>query len=141
MSPVLIPIIETVGVLKMTHIRIQIGEIDIYGTVNDSDVAKSVVSVLPINSSFNIWGDEIYFPIPIELDITDGQEVVLAGDIAYWPPGHALCIFYGQTPASRDGEIRAASEVYVIGNIQGDADVLKSIDKGAKISIELTAGR
>jgi len=140
-SPVLIPIIETVGVLKMTHIRIQIGEIDIYGIVNDSDVAKSVVSVLPINSSFNTWGDEIYFPIPIELDITDGQEVVLAGDIAYWPPGHALCIFYGQTPASRDGEIRAASEVYVIGNIQGDADVLKSADKGAKISIELAAGR
>ena len=141
MSQVLIPIIETGGVLKMTHIRIQIGEIEIYGTVNDSDVAKSVVSVLPINSSFNTWGDEIYFPIPIELDITDGQEVVLAGDIAYWPPGHALCIFYGQTPASRDGEIRAASEVYVIGNIQGDADVLKSVDKGAKISIELTAGR
>ena len=141
MSPVLIPIIETGGVLKMTHIRIQIGEIEIYGTVNDSDVSKSVVSVLPINSSFNTWGDEIYFPIPIELDITDGQEVVLAGDIAYWPPGHALCIFYGQTPASIDGEIRAASEVYVIGNIQGDADVLKSVDKGAKISIELTAGR
>ena len=141
MSQVLIPIIETGGVLKMTHIRIQIGETEIYGTVNDSDVAKSVVSVLPINSSFNTWGDEIYFPIPIELDITDGQEVVLAGDIAYWPPGHALCIFYGQTPASRDGEIRAASEVYVIGNIQGDADVLKSADKGAKISIELAAGR
>ena len=141
MSQVLIPIIETGGVLKMTHIRIQIGEIEIYGTVNDSDVANSVVSVLPINSSFNTWGDEIYFPIPIELDITDGQEVVLAGDIAYWPPGHALCIFYGQTPASRDGEIRAASEVYVIGNIQGDADVLKSADKGAKISIELAAGR
>ena len=141
MSQVLIPIIETGGVLKMTHIRIQIGEIEIYGTVNDADVAKSVVSVLPINSSFNTWGDEIYFPIPIELDITDGQEVVLAGDIAYWPPGHALCIFYGQTPASRDGEIRAASEVYVIGNIQGDADVLKSADKGAKISIELAAGR
>ena len=141
MSQVLIPIIETGGVLKMTHIRIQIGETEIYGTVNDSDVAKSVVSVLPINSSFNTWGDEIYFPIPIELDITDGQEVVLAGDIAYWPPGHALCIFYGQTPASRDGEIRAASEVYVIGNIQGDADVLKSADKEAKISIELVAGR
>ena len=141
MSQVLIPIIETGGVLIMTHIRIQIGEIEIYGTVNDSDVAKSVVSVLPINSSFNTWGDEIYFPIPIELDITDGQEVVLAGDIAYWPPGHALCIFYGQTTASRDGEIRAASEVYVIGNIQGDADVLKSADKGAKISIELAAGR
>ena len=141
MSQVLIPIIEAGGVLKMTHIRIQIGEIEIYGTVNGSDVAKSVVSVLPINSSFNTWGDEIYFPIPIELDITDGQEVVLAGDIAYWPPGHALCIFYGQTPAISDGEIRAASEVYVIGNIQGDADVLKSVDKGAKISIELTAGR
>ena len=125
----------------MTRIRIQIGEIEIYGAVNDSDVAKSVVSVLPINSSFNTWGDEIYFPIPIELDITDGQEVVLAGDIAYWPPGHALCIFYGQTPASRDGEIRAASEVYVIGNIQADAAVLKSVDKGAKISIELAAGR
>ena len=46
----------------MTRIRIQIGEIEIYGAVNDSDVAKSVISVLPINSSFNTWGDEYTFP-------------------------------------------------------------------------------
>ena len=109
--------------------------------IGKKNTLKIILDNLPIEGIVNTWGDEIYFPIPIELDITDGQEVVLAGDIAYWPPGHALCIFYGQTPASRDGEIRAASEVYVIGNIQGDADVLKSADKGAKISIELAAGR
>ncbi|MBO54455.1 MAG: hypothetical protein CL886_02225 [Dehalococcoidia bacterium] len=122
----------------MTTIRIQIDEIEIYGTLDDSDTANAVVSVFPFSSSFNTWGDEIYFPIPIELDITNGQEVVLEGDIAYWPPGNALCIFYGQTPASRDGEIRAASEVSVIGSIQGDIQVLKSVNKRATINIELS---
>ena len=122
----------------MTNIRIQVDDIEVYGTLSGSDTAKSVLSVLPLSSSFNTWGDEIYFPIPIEMDITDGQEIVSDGDIAYWPPGHALCIFYGQTPASKEGEIRAASEVSVIGAIQGDSQVLKAANKRATISVEIT---
>ena len=120
----------------MIPIRIAIEDIEITGVLNDSEAANLVLEVLPVDSSFNTWGDEIYFSIPVEINIVNGQEVVEAGDIGYWPPGHAFCIFYGETPASRNGEIRAASEVAIIGKIEGDASVLKLANKRAHITIE-----
>ncbi|MEC9308361.1 MAG: cyclophilin-like fold protein, partial [Chloroflexota bacterium] len=101
----------------MIPIRIEIEDIEITGVLNDSEAANSVLEVLPLDSSFNTWGDEIYFSIPVEINVVNGQEIVEDGDIGYWPPGHAFCIFYGETPASRNGEIRAASEVAIIGKI------------------------
>ena len=120
----------------MTPIRIGIEDIEINGVLNDSEAANLVSDVLPLDSSFNTWGDEIYFSIPIEINVVNGQEIVEDGDIGYWPPGHAFCIFYGETPASRNGEIRAASEVAVIGKIKGDTSVLKLANKRAHITIE-----
>ena len=120
----------------MTPILIRIEDIQIDGVLNDSEAAHLVLDALPLDSSFSTWGDEIYFSIPVEIDVVDGQEVVEDGDIGYWPPGHAFCIFYGQTPASKEGEIRAASEVVVIGKIKGDTSVLKLANKRAHITIE-----
>jgi hypothetical protein len=119
----------------MTPIRIGIEDIEINGVLNDSEAAHLILDVLPLDSSFNRWGDEIYFSIPVEIEVVNGQEVVEDGDIGYWPPGHAFCIFYGQTPPSRNGEIRAASEVAVIGKIEGDTSVLKLANKRAHITI------
>ena len=120
----------------MIPIRIAIEDIEITGVLNDSEAANLVLEVLPVDSSFNTWGDEIYFSIPVEINVVNGQEIVEDGDIGYWPPGHAFCIFYGETPASRNGEIRAASEVAVIGKIEGDTSVLKLANKGAHITIQ-----
>ena len=120
----------------MTPIRIGIEDIEINGVLNDSEAANLVSDVLPLDSSFNTWGDEIYFSIPVEINVVNGQEIVEDGDIGYWPPGHAFCIFYGETPASRNGEIRAASEVAVIGKIAGDTSVLKLANKRAHITIQ-----
>ncbi|MEC9307903.1 MAG: cyclophilin-like fold protein [Chloroflexota bacterium] len=120
----------------MIPIRIAIEDIEITGVLNDSEAANLVLEVLPVDSSFNTWGDEIYFSIPVEINVVNGQEVVEDGDIGYWPPGHAFCIFYGETPASRNGEIRAASEVAIIGKIEGDTSVLKLANKRAHITIE-----
>jgi hypothetical protein len=84
------------------------------------------LGALPIQASGNTWGDEIYFKISVENEVENGQEVVELGDLGYWPPGSAFCLFFGPTPASQGDEIRPASEVTVIGKIKGDSTVLKA---------------
>ena len=58
------------------------------------------------------------------------------GDVGYWPPGQALCLFFGPTPASHDDEIRPASPVNVIGRIEGDASVLKRARARERVVVE-----
>ena len=108
--------------------------------LNDTDTAQAIIAALPIAASANTWGDEICFGIPVEADLEDGREVVVMGDLGYWPPGRAFCIFFGRTPASRGDEIRPASAVAVIGRVEGDATVFKQVRSGAAITIEQVEG-
>ncbi len=98
--------------------------------------AEAIWKALPIESRANTWGDEIYFPIPVELESENPQEIVELGDIGYWPPGHSFCIFFGPTPASRGKEIRPASPVNVFGKIIGDPKIFKRVKDGDIIRIE-----
>ena len=93
---------------------------------------------LPIEAKANTWGDEIYFPIPVKVGAENHSEVVQMGDLAYWPPGKALCIFFGPTPASWDSEIRPASPVNVIGRIVDNPRLFKLVGPGDKIRLERT---
>jgi len=56
--------------------------------------------------------------------------------LGYWPPGHAMCIFFGRTPMSRGNEIRPASPVNVWGKVEGDATVFKKVADGTRITVE-----
>ena len=103
--------------------------------LNQTETAKSFVDILPINSPINLWGEEIYFPVDLYLDNELPQETVDIGDIAYWPPGNAFCIFFGETPASVDGIIKPASAVTVIGKLESDPEVLKRVKSGENIII------
>ena len=58
------------------------------------------------------------------------------GDVAYWPQGACMCLFFGMTPNSRDGKIMPASAVNVFGKLEGDARVLSSVKEGDSIKIE-----
>ena len=118
------------------NIRISAGAVELEGELNGTRAALAIWGALPIDARCSTWGDEIYFSIPVEEDLEDGQEVVEVGDLGYWPPGSALCIFFGPTPASRAGEIRPASAVTVIGKVLGDATVLKQVRTGTPIRIE-----
>ena len=91
---------------------------------------------LPIESAASTWGDEIYFRTPFRVKEDDAQEVVDMGDVGYWPPDQALCLFFGPTPASRGDEIRPASPVNVLGKIEGDATALKDVGSGEKVTVE-----
>jgi uncharacterized protein len=80
-------------------------------------------------------GGEIYFSIPVTVASENGREVVNAGDIAYWPPGKAFCIFFGPTPVSHGSEIRAVSAVNVFGKLAVDPKAFSNVRDGEKISV------
>jgi hypothetical protein len=82
------------------------------------------------------WGDEIYFSIPVDVDAEEPREVVEMGDLGYWPPGSAFCIFFGLTPASKGDEIRPASPVNVFGRVEGDPRVFTSVASGDLVRLE-----
>jgi hypothetical protein len=117
-------------------ITITAEDIKMSAELNDSETAKKIWEALPIEGSVNTWGDEIYFSIPVKVGLENARAVVLEGDLGYWPPGNAFCIFFGSTPASEGEEIRPASPVNVFGKIIGDPKVFKKVRSGAKIIIE-----
>lgn len=106
--------------------------------LNNTKTARALYEILPLEGRANTWGEEIYFPIPLYLEIEDGKEIVEMGDLGYWPDGNSLCIFFGPTPASRKNEIRAASAVTVLGKIVGNPKLLKQVASGAKVIVEKT---
>ena len=118
-------------------IRILISDLKVEAELNDSKTAQSVWEALPIEAKGNLWGEEIYFAIPVKAGLEAGsREVVSAGELGYWPTGHAFCIFFGRTPASQGGEIRAASAVNIIGKVLTDPKVFLKIKDGAKVTLE-----
>ena len=121
----------------MTQIKIEFENISINAVLNDSETANKIKKILPISNSVNTWGDEIYFSIGVNDGEIDSKKVVELGDLGYWPPGNAFCLFFGLTPASEGDKIMPASPVNVIGKILGDLEILKSIKSGDKVSIKL----
>ncbi|MDD5126934.1 MAG: cyclophilin-like fold protein [Dehalococcoidales bacterium] len=118
------------------QIRIKAGRVQAMAVLDDSRTAQAIWQALPIESIAELWGDEVYFSIPVHLPLENGKELVNAGDLGYWPDGDAFCIFFGPTPASRQGEIRPASAVTVFGKIIGDARAFKKVASGDDIVIE-----
>ena len=98
-------------------------------------VADSILSALPIESRARRWGDEVYFETPVESKGDVAREEVDVGDVAYWPAGRAVCIFFGPTPVSRGGKPRAYSPVYVFGRVLGDPRVLREVGDGAPLVV------
>ena len=118
-------------------IRILVSNLKAEAELNESKTAQMIWEALPIEAKANLWGEEIYFSIPVKTGQEKGaREVVSLGELGYWPPGHAFCIFFGPTPASRGDEIRAASAVNIIGKVLSDPKVFLKVKDGAKIILE-----
>jgi len=116
-------------------IRITAGDVVVEAQLNDSACAQAVADALPIEAAAGTWGEEIYFSIDVDCPGEDLQAVVDIGDLGYWPPGSAFCMFFGMTPMSTAEEIRPASPVAVIGTMTGDLEALKTVRSGAKVTI------
>ena len=117
------------------RIRIKAGAIEAVAELNETKTAEAIWQALPIKGYGNRWGDEIYFSIPVSLEPEDAQELVSIGDLGYWPPGTAFCLFFGPTPMSQGQEVRPASPVNVFGKIIGDPTVLKHVTSGVEITV------
>ena len=117
-------------------IRITAGAVSAEARLNDSKTAGAIWDALPIEAKGQTWGDEIYFDIGLTAPPEQARDVVDVGDLAYWPPGQAFCIFFGRTPVSRGDECRAASPVNVVGKIVGDARMFTKVRSGSRVTIE-----
>ncbi len=122
------------------RISIAAGAVRAEAFLNDTATARAVAGVLPVAATVSTWGDEIYFGIPVNEELERGQTTVELGDLGYWPPGRAFCVFFGPTPASRGAEIRPASAVTVIGQVAGDPAVFQQVESGTRIIIEAIEG-
>lgn len=118
------------------RIRIIAGDVSALAELNETNTAQAIARALPITGRANTWGDEIYFAIPVKLGGENGRAEVAVGELGYWPPGSAFCIFFGRTPASVGAEPRAASPVNVFGKVVGDATVFRKVKDGTTIRIE-----
>ena len=125
-----------------TSISIQIGKLTLSGQLNDSLTARALASRLPLKLQMSRWGDEYWGSIGQPLGVgeaSDAREVMAVGELAYWPPGNALCLFFGRTPASAGKEPQAASPVNPVGMLSGDLAGLKGL--GGSVAATVTAAR
>lgn len=117
-------------------IRIIAGDVAAGAELNDSPTASAIWDALPIEAKASTWGDEIYFDIGISAPPDASQEVVDLGDLGFWPPGRAFCVFFGPTPMSRGDEIRPASAVTVVGRVAGNSRMFTKVRAGANVRLE-----
>ena len=110
--------------------------------LDDTNSPKTVndfIEKLPFSVDLNVWGDEIYTSkSPITQPEENSKSLVQLNDVAYWPTGKAICLFYGSTPIGNPGEITPASPVNVLGKIiSPDKSILDNADgKSATFSLK-----
>jgi uncharacterized protein len=120
-----------------TQVKIVVDHLQLDAELFDTDCAKAIGAVLPLETKPSVWGDEFYFEIPVQRPLDDTATTkVSVGDIGYWPPGSALAIFFGPTPISTGPEPVPASAVNLVGRVHGDPTILKSFKRSSRIGIE-----
>ncbi|WP_030168629.1 cyclophilin-like fold protein [Streptomyces sp. NRRL S-813] len=115
-------------------------------TLDDTPTTRALAKELPLVSTAQTWGEEVYFDtgvcVPGE---ADARQVVEAGTVAFWTDGDALALPYGPTPISRgwglprtefEGECRLASPCNVLGRIDGDPRRLATVRAGDPVRVE-----
>lgn len=98
---------------------------------------EALLKALPIESRAELWGKEIYFGVPFRVSYENAKDIVDYGDVAYWPEGPALCLFFGPTLSSPSPNIiKPYSPVNVIGKILNDPKVLEKVEEGERVKVE-----
>lgn len=103
--------------------------------LSNAKATKRVAEALPLRASMSRWGDEYYGRVNLQIpEDPTGKEIIEVGEIAYCPPGKALCIFFGPTPASRDQRPRATSAVLPVGRVTAGLATLQGLGPSVRIS-------
>ena len=124
----------------MPAITVHVGDEEFEGELDEElapETVQDILDSLPLEGEANTWGEEIYFPIPIDREPENARGTVSKGELGYWPTGNAFCIFYGKTPMSdSEEEIKPASPVTPLGRVE-NADDLKKHGAGEQVRVEL----
>jgi hypothetical protein len=116
------------------RIQITVDDIQLTAELNDSPSAQQFLAKLPLDVSMSRWGDEYYGDAGLQVtEEPEARSEMKVGELAVWPQGGAVCIFFGPTPASHDQEPRAVSGVNPIGAVLDDPLVLKKL--GGSVSM------
>lgn len=120
------------------RIRISWAKGEAFGVLSETPTAKKVLAALPCSSTANTWGEEVYFILPVRTELEpDAEQVVPPGTICFWVHGQSLALPFGPTPISQGNECRLVAKVNVLGKLEGDPRVLKSIHDGDEIRVEV----
>jgi len=123
-----------------TPIKIKIETLELSAELNDSVTATRLLSLLPLKFSMSRWGDEYYGDCGIKTALSqDSRDIMEVGELAVWPAGNALCIFFGPTPSSRGNEPRAVSPVNPVGRLLDSPEALKKLGSSIHVRIETFA--
>ena len=96
--------------------------------LNDSETAKAIKEALPLTGSAQCWQEEVYFEIPVAMELENGVPKVEQGDVTYWPNGKCFCVFYGKS--------QPVSAVTVIGKVKTNLDKFREVLDGDEIVLD-----
>ena len=104
----------------------------------DEPELEKLLRSSPFEAEAERWGDEVYFELPVKLELKGERTVMGIGEVAYWPEGNCLCIFFGPTPMSRDERPVAYSRVKPLGRAIEGSSRLKEVSDGelVRVSVE-----
>ena len=121
-----------------TRIRISWPQNELAATLRDTPTVKKLLAALPCESSAHTWGDEVYFSVPVEAALEkDAKQVVDPGTVCFWVEGSSLALPFGPTPVSKGNECRLVARVNILGNIECEPTVLKTVKDGDLVRVEL----
>jgi uncharacterized protein len=109
--------------------------------VDDSrspNTVKAILENLPIEVNVNKWGKELYTDkTSLTAQEENAKSEVNLLDVAFWPEGSALCLFYGPTPISKSDKIEPYSPVNIVGRIVSEqSNIIDRVEATTKIIIK-----
>jgi hypothetical protein len=120
------------------RIRIAWPEGELTAVLADTPTARKLLEVLPCGSRAQVWGEEVYFGLPMTATLeADAAQVVEPGTVCFWVEGAALALPYGPTPLSRGKECRLISKVNILGRLEGDPGRLAEVRDGVTIQVSV----
>ena len=89
--------------------------------------ADAILRRLPVQGRAALWGEEVYFQIPVKAPGENPRSLVEVGTVGYWPLGDAVCVFFGPT--------KPYSPVNHLGRMTEGLELFRRVKEGTLISI------